>query len=110
MDSHVRSSDTGAGTQSLAALPDGSVALQFGQRADGMAGRVLALVVHLHSRDPRAAGKAAKLSPSLEARPVTSSHLRHAYVYINMHVFSQIRTCMFNFTFTFEIKLTCTLI
>lgn len=51
-------------------MEDGSAWLHLGKDSDGLAGRLLALVLHFYSRNPRATTRAAKLPPRLEARPV----------------------------------------
>lgn len=48
---------------------DGSAVLHFGVGSDGLAGRLMALVLHLYSRDPQSTAKAAKLSSRLEVSP-----------------------------------------
>ena len=53
--------------QSLDFDVDGSVLLEFGEQSDPLAGRLKALLLHLHSREPQVAGGAAQMSPALEA-------------------------------------------
>ena len=49
---------------------DGSMTLVFGEQSDPIARRLVAILLHLHSRDPQAAGKAAQLTPALEVCPI----------------------------------------
>lgn len=57
--------------------------LGFGEQSDPLAGQLKALLLHLHSREPQAVGRAAQLSPALEVscdlvdRQCTDTTLQH---------------------------------